>query len=182
MISEDLSPNAATFNTVIAALVEGKSDAESQNDDPLENALSVYKVMKSKHAPRGVAPNRQTYNLLVRAFSADLRPGYAESLLNAMRKDGFVPDVDLYTLTVRSYERCGNPMKALRMMESMREVGYDFYEVKVLNEAFKNGVKILNRVGKGFSSEGNNEGTGQGELDFDEQEAWGRRSALRKLK
>ena len=36
----------------------------------------------------------------------------------------------------------------------MREVGYDFYEIKVLDKAFKNGVKILNRVGKGFSPDG----------------------------
>jgi len=44
-------------------------------------------------------------------------------------------------------------MKALRLMESMREVGYHFYEVKMLDDAFKNGVKILNQVGRGFSSE-----------------------------
>ena len=40
----------------------------------------------------------------------------------------------------------------LRMMKAMREVGCDFYEIKVLEEAFKNGVKILNRMGKGLSS------------------------------
>jgi len=32
--------------------------------------------------------------------------------------------------------------------------GYDFYEIKVLDEAFKNGVKVLNRFGRWFSSEG----------------------------
>jgi hypothetical protein len=71
-----------------------------------------------------------------------------------MREAGFVPDVDLYTMTVRSYERCGNPMKALSLMEYMREMGYDFYEIKVLDEVFKNGVKVLNRIGRGFSSAG----------------------------
>lgn len=153
MISDGLSPNTATFNTVIAALAEGKPDSKIGNNILWEKALAVFKVMKSKHAPSGVAPNRQTYNILVRCLAANLQPGYAESLLIAMRKDGFVPDVDLYTLTVRSYERCGNPMKALRLMESMREVGYHFYEVKMLDDAFKNGVKILNQVGRGFSSE-----------------------------
>lgn len=153
MISDELSPNTATFNTVIAALAEGKPDSKIDNNILWEKALAVFKVMKSKHAPPGVSPNRQTYNILVRCLAANLQPGYAESLLIAMRKDGFVPDVDLYTLTVRSYERCGNPMKALRLMESMREVGYHFYEVKMLDDAFKNGVKILNQVGRGFSSE-----------------------------
>ena len=153
MISDELRPNTATFNTVIAALAEGKPDSKIDNSILWEKALAVFKVMKSKHAPAGVAPNRQTYNILIRCLDANLQPGYAESLLNAMRKDGFVPDVDLYTLTVRSYERCGNPMKALRLMESMREVGYHFYEVKMLDDAFKSGVKILNQVGRGFTSD-----------------------------
>lgn len=156
MISDELSPNTATFNTVVAALAEGKPDSKIDNNVLWEKALAVFKVMKSKHAPPGVTPNRQTYNILVRCLAANLQPGYAESLLNAMRKDGFIPDVDLYTLTVRSYERCGNPMKALRLMESMREVGYHFYEVKMLDDAFKNGVKILNQVGRGFTSEDTN--------------------------
>jgi pentatricopeptide repeat protein len=152
MISDELSPNTATFNTVIAALAEGHPDSKIGSNILWEKALAVFKVMKSKHAPPGVTPNRQTYSVLIRCLDSNLQPGYAESLLNAMRRDGFVPDVDLYTLTVRSYERCGNPMKALRLMESMREVGYHFYEVKMLDDAFKNGVKILNQVGRGFTS------------------------------
>jgi hypothetical protein len=32
------------------------------------------------------------------------------------------------------------------LMESMREVGYDFYENKVFDGVFKRGVKILNSV------------------------------------
>lgn len=150
MIDEKLAPNTATFNTVIAALAEGKGLE-------WEKALAVYRVMRSKHTHPGVMPNRKTYNILIRCLSSNLQPGYAESLLLDMRKDGFIPDVDLYTMTVRSYERCGNPMKALGLMESMREMGYDFYNVKVLDEAFKNGVKILNQMGKGFSTE---EGSG----------------------
>jgi pentatricopeptide repeat protein len=155
MIDEKLAPNTATFNTVIAALAESKGLLDPKNDaSTWEKAVAVYRVMKSKHAPPGVTPNRKTYNILIRCLSSNLQPGYAESLLLDMRKDGFVPDVDLYTMTVRSYERCGNPMKALGLMESMREMGYDFYRVKVLDEAFKNGVKLLNRMGKGFSTEG----------------------------
>ncbi|KAL7532081.1 hypothetical protein ACHAXR_004422 [Thalassiosira sp. AJA248-18] len=176
MISEQLSPNTATFNTVIAALSEGsKPDyAKNTNTDLLwQKALAVYKVMKSKHAPAGVAPNRQTYNILTRCLSANLQPGYAESMLNDMRKAGFVPDVDLYTLTVRSYERCGNPMKALSLMESMREVGYDFYEIKVLDEAFKSGIRILNRVGKiGHST------SEEGGIDYDEDMDYGGRRGV----
>jgi len=170
MIDEKLAPNTATFNTVIAALAESKGFLDPKNDasSTWEKALAVYRVMKSKHAPQGVTPNRKTYNILIRCLSSNLQPGYAESLLLDMRKDGFVPDVDLYTMTVRSYERCGNPMKALGLMESMREMGYDFYRVKVLDEAFKNGVKILNRMGKGFATEGgmgvNTDAEGRGVL------------------
>ena len=175
MMDEKLAPNTATFNTVIAALAENQGNNNNNNNNSrdivdattknnnnnnnsydstllLEKALAVYRVMKSKHAPPGGQPNRKTYNILIRCLSSNLQPGYAESLLIDMRNDGFVPDVDLYTMTVRSYEKCGNPMKALGLMERMREMGYDFYKMKVLDDAFKSGVKILNRMGKGFSS------------------------------
>ena len=176
MISEELSPNTALFNTVISALADGKPDSKTTRSDLLwEKALAVYRVMKSKHAPPDVTPNRQTYNILVRCLSANLQPGYAESVLIDMRKAGYVPDVDLYTMAVRSYEKCGNPMKALGLMESMREVGYDFYEIKVLDEAFKNGVKILNRVGRGFSADGiegdeDSYALGEEMMNFDDDE------------
>ena len=158
MISDNLAPNTATFNTVIAALSEGRAQSSTSDINTsnlmLEKALSVFKVMRSKHAPIGVKPNRITYNVLIKNLASNLQPGYAESLLNAMRKDGLTPDVDLYTVTVRSYEKCGNPRKALSLMESMREVGYDFYENRLFDGAFKSGVKILNRLsGKRKSSE-----------------------------
>ena len=156
MLSENLAPNTATFNTVIAALSESKLQqlpSDNQNNLMLEKALSVFKVMRSKYAPRGVKPNRITYNILSKNLASNLQPVYAESLLYTMRNDGFTPDVDLYTLTVRSYEKCGNPRKALSLMESMREVGYDFYGNKVFDKAFKSGVKILNSVaGRGKST------------------------------
>jgi pentatricopeptide repeat protein len=160
MMSEKLEPNTVTFNTVIAALSEGRlsdSIATSNDNSLLEKALAVYRVMKSKNAPTGVSPNRKTYNILIRSLANNLQPGIAESLLIDMRNAKFVPDVDLYTMTVRSYERCGNPIKALALMEYMREMGYDFYSVKVFDEAFKNGVKVLNRlnrIGRGLTSAG----------------------------
>ncbi|KAL3816130.1 hypothetical protein ACHAXA_011627 [Cyclostephanos tholiformis] len=148
MMSEKLEPNTVTFNTVIAALSEGRLESKTTKDDLLwEKALAVYRVMKSKHTLTNVTPNRKTYNILIRCLSANLQPGLAESLLIDMREAGFVPDVDLYTMTVRSYERCGNPMKALSLMEYMREMGYDFYEIKVLDEVFKNGVKEMIKEG-----------------------------------
>jgi hypothetical protein len=42
-------------------------------------------------------------------------------------------------------------------MEYMREIGYDFYSVKVFDEVFKNGVKVLNRlnrIGRGLTLAG----------------------------
>lgn len=162
MMSEKLEPNTVTFNTVIAALSEGRlSDSIATSNDALLRekalALAVYRVMKSKNAPTGVSPNRKMHNILIRSLANNLHPGIAESLLIDMRNDGFVPDVDLYTMTVRSYERCGNPIKALALMEYMREMGYDFYSVKVFDEAFKNGVKVLNRlnrIGRGLTLAG----------------------------
>jgi pentatricopeptide repeat protein len=154
MISEELSPNTATFNTVIAALSEQRPDSKTSNNNPMwEKALAVYRVMESKHAPLGVAPNRQTYSMLIRSLSANLEPLRAEAMLANMRVAGFVPDVDLYTTTVRSYEKCGSPLKALRVMEAMREVGHDFYGIKVFDEAFKNGVRVLNLVGEVIGDE-----------------------------
>ena len=160
MMSEKLEPNTVTFNTVIAALSEGRlSDSLAKSNNALlwEKALAVYRVMKSKNAPKGVSPNRKTYNILIRCLANNLQPGIAESLLIDMRNAGFVPDVDLYTMTVRSYEQCGNPIKALALMEYMREIGYDFYSVKVFDEVFKNGVKVLNRlnrIGRGLTLAG----------------------------
>ena len=172
MISEKLAPNTATFNTVIAALSDGKFDSKTTMNGLLwEKSLAVYKIMKSKHAPPGVAPNRQTYNIMIRCLSSNLQPGYAQSVINDMRKDGFVPDVDLYTVTVRAYERCGNPIKAIGLMESMREDGYDFYEIKLLDQAFKSGVRILNKVGQGLSaSDYNSSDYGQGASSFSTDE------------
>ncbi|KAL7549434.1 hypothetical protein ACHAWF_012701 [Thalassiosira exigua] len=180
MIAEDLRPNAATFNTVLAALAEGGggggggrgsstsrgggggggggASSRSERGRLWERALAVYRFMRSSRSSPDVVPNRQTYAILVRCLASNLEPGRAEAVLVEMREAGFVPDVDLYTATVRSYERCGNPLRALGLMESMREVGYDFYGVRVLDEAFKSGVKMLNRVGKNLYSEPGSEG------------------------
>ena len=148
MLREQLAPNVATFNTVIVALT-----ADGRNKADMEKAMLVFKLMKSKYAPHKARPNRQTYNLLIRAFAANQMPQYAEAFLVKMRDDGFVPDVDLYTATVTSYERTSQPLKALRLMESMQEDGYDFYEIKVLDEAFKKAVKLVNAVAGSRRSE-----------------------------
>jgi hypothetical protein len=107
IISEKLEPNTVTYNTVIAARSEGRPESKTAKDDSTwEKALAVYRVMKSKHAPTGVSPNRKMYNMRVRCLLANLQPGIAESLLINMRKAGFIPDVDLYTMTVWSSGAC----------------------------------------------------------------------------
>ena len=142
MMREGLSPNTATFNTVIMAQFEGKAD--------LASAAEVFKLMRSDRAPKA-KPNRQTYSILVRGFSANLRPNDAEIILRAMQADGFTPDVDLFTGLVSAYERTGQPVRALHLMESMEEYGYDFYEVKMLNDAFKKAVKFASVVERGLA-------------------------------
>ena len=146
MMREELSPNVATFNTVIVAQTEGRE---------LQKAILVYRLMKSKYSK--ARPNRQTYNLLIRAFAMYQEPVTAEALLREMQANGFVPDVDLYTATVTAYEKTRQPLQALRLMESMEEDGYDFYEILVLNAAFKKAVKLANVVGRGWSSKENEE-------------------------
>ena len=179
MIGEGLSPNTATFNTAVAALAEacgteggrgGAGTADSGGSAPYwEKALAVYRVMTSRLAPPDVSPNRQTYNILVRCLSSNLQPALAESVLAAMRKSGLVPDVDLYTLTVRSYERCGSPIKALALMDSMREDGYDFYGNRLFDEAFKSGVRVLSQVGKSLHVADEEEEDEPGFLDGGEE-------------
>lgn len=146
MMKEELSPNVATFNTVMIAQTEGKTRAD------IERAILVYKLMKSKYATDASRPNRQTYNIIVNFFASMMQPVTAEAFLAKMREDGFVPDVNLYTATVAAYERTGQPLRALKLMESMQDDGYDFYSVSVLNEAFKKAVKLANKVGQTFTS------------------------------
>ena len=64
-----------------------------------------------------------------------------------MHKDGFKPEVDLYTETVSCFEKTRQPLRAVRLMESMQAYGYDFYEIRVLNTAFTNALKLVNVVG-----------------------------------
>jgi pentatricopeptide repeat protein len=94
-------------------------------------------------------PNRETYGIVIRAMAAARRPRDAEFLLKEMRQlHNMMPDVDLYTATVASYERSGQPLRALRLLEEMRAEGYDFYEASVLNAAFKSAIKVANAVGQ----------------------------------
>jgi pentatricopeptide repeat protein len=149
MIRDEKKPNVAVFNTVLMAQTDG-----SPSEQDLENALLTYKILRQyKHA----TPNRQTYNIIIRSLAAQRQPRQAEKLLNDMQEDGLVPDVDLFTATVSAYERMGQPLKALSLMESMRAKGYDFYESAVLNTAFKKAVKLVNAVGRGLVSSDDSE-------------------------
>lgn len=165
MIKEGLSPNTATFNTAIMAQFEGKPD--------LQAAVAIYKLMQPKISPRA-QPNRQTFNIFVRGLADNARPNEAEMFLRKMQLVGFVPDVDLFTALVSSYERSGQPGKALQLMESMERDGYSFYEVKVLDDAFKKAVKFASAVERGLRpSKGKKQGDsmeGDGGLLFELRE------------
>mmetsp|Transcript_18106 Transcript_18106/g.22164 ORF Transcript_18106/g.22164 Transcript_18106/m.22164 type:complete len:818 (+) Transcript_18106:56-2509(+) len=137
MLKDGLSPNAATFNTVLYGLVE---------EDYIDKALTAYTLMETLLAP--IQPSWKTLSILVRAFADDGRPEDAEIFLNKMRVFQYVPDVDLYTVTVTAYERQKQPRKALRLMEQMRDDGYDYYDIPILNTIMTNAVKIVNEVGR----------------------------------
>lgn len=144
LIEDGLSPNTATFNTVIMGLVEAEN---------MTKASAVFKLLKSEHSKKA-KPNRQTYSILIKGMAANSQPKNAEYYLKRMREDGMKPDVDLLTAIVSSYERAREPIKALKMMESMREEGFDFYGNKIFDVAFKQGVKVIhNVVGNGFGGE-----------------------------
>lgn len=138
MLELDLNPNAATFNTVLMAQIESKS---------VERSCSLIQLMASQRNANS-RPTRQTYNILINFLAVKGEPSKAEHYLNLMRKDGFKPDVDLFTVIVSAYERKRDPISALNLMESMRADGYDFYEMKLLDAAFKQGVKVINNVVK----------------------------------
>ena len=156
-----LTPNTATFNTALMALVE----AGSKDEKYFDKAISLFKLMISKKLITVMSkdkkdnannddefpivkhrPNRQTYNIMVRALASNMRPHDAHAFLIKMRQEGFTPDVDLYTTTITAFERCGKPRMALDLMQNMEEDGYNFYEVKVLDDIFKKAVKLVNGV------------------------------------
>lgn len=141
MIRQKLQPNVVVFNTVLVAQAEGRTEHD------IQRAILVYKILNSKHYT-AASPNRQTYNILIRTFASNRKPREAEVFLRQMQRDGLAPDVDLYTATVSAYERTGQPLRALRLLESMREDGYDFYESAILNAAFKRAVALANVVGR----------------------------------
>ena len=147
MVRDKLNPNVATFNTVLITQTESRVTN-------LENLLAAYKLMSVSEKSK---PNRQTYGILVRAFCSNQQPQAAEAFIHRMRENSIKPDVDLYTLTVTAYEKARQPMKALRLMESLERDGYDFYSVKVLNNAFKNAVKLVNVVGKSLADNESND-------------------------
>ena len=148
MIKDGLEPNVVSFNTVLRAQLEVKHLSSKDFD----RAFLVFKMLNSK-TYEAASPSRQTYSMLVRALTNHDRPQEAEVFLKLMRQSDIAPDVDLYTATVSSYERNSQPLKALQLMESMREDGYDFYESSVLNAAFKRLVKLANVVGQTWKSE-----------------------------
>jgi hypothetical protein len=53
-------------------------------------------------------------------------------------------------------------------MESMRKVGYDFYEIKVFDDVFKNGLKILNRMAEKNKDNESTLLSANDEIQFDE--------------
>ena len=135
MLKDDLRPNVATFNTILIALTEGGQ---------LIRALKVMKMMKENSSY--VNPNRTTYSIIINALVANKRPEDAETILDIMYRRGLKPDVDLFTATVTAYEKNNQPGRALRLMEKMSEIGYNFYEIKVLDNIFKRVVKLVNTL------------------------------------
>ena len=155
MLREGLNPNTATVNTVLVSLADVKATTQR-----VQQVMEVFRLLRSNEL--NAEPSRQTYTIMIRYLAIQCRsPKFAHGLLTQMRREyGWVPDVDLYTATVASYEKKGQPLEALRLMEAMRQDGYDFYSVPVLNEVFKRAVRLANAVGRGWSEE-----QGESELD-----------------
>ncbi len=138
-----LRPNVATYNTVLLAQTEAGTKTSTAR------ALSVFRSLYNSPYTQ---PNRQSYQIIIRALALDRRPLEALTLLQQMQQAGFRPDVDLYTCTVAAFEKTGQPAQALKLMEAMRADGYDFYSNGVLDAAFKQGVQIVSSVQRGLET------------------------------
>jgi len=153
MLDDKLRPNTATFNTVLTAQAEALMRCRDRGDDNAQSSVLLKRLVETfrlLHQCDHAAPNRQSFTVLIRVLADQRQAPQAEAFLTHMRRSGFVPEVDLYTATVTSYERLGYPLRALSLMESMSADGYDFYDIPVLNTAFKRLVKVVNVVGKGL--------------------------------
>jgi pentatricopeptide repeat protein len=121
MLTTGLKPNAATFHTIMSTLIE-------RNE--VDKALEILKIMGS---PRFSVqpPTTKSFGILIHGLAETKRPDEAATLLEEMYRLNLRPEVQSYTAIVRSYEKAGRPLKAIEVMENMRENGYDFYDVKV---------------------------------------------------
>lgn len=138
-----LHPNVATFNTVLLAQTEANTKTS------MTRALSVFRTLYNDSYAQ---PNRQSYQIMIRALAQARRPIEALTLLQQMQQAGFRPDVDLYTCTITAFEKTGQPAQALKLMDAMRADGYDFYSNGVLDAAFKQGVQLVSSVQRGLET------------------------------
>ena len=90
MLDEELSPNTATFNTVLMSQTEVKD---------IKNAIEIYDLMEPSQYGN---PNRQTYNLFIRYLAMISEPSKAGE---QMKENGMKPDVNLFTVTVTAFEK-----------------------------------------------------------------------------
>jgi pentatricopeptide repeat protein len=121
MLTTGLKPNAATFHTIMSTLIE-------RNE--IDKALEILKIMGSPRFSLQ-SPTTKSYRILIHGLAERKRPDEALALLEEMYRLNLRPEVQSYTAIVRSYERIGRPLKAIEVMESMRENGYEFYDVEV---------------------------------------------------
>ena len=153
MISSNLKPNIVTFNTVLLSLLESNNKKQKQPKGYLLNkALELYKTYLAHDKNKSkLKPNIQTYQILIRALSNAQRPKEAENILrNMIASSTDKPDVNLYTSIITAYEKLNQPKNSLRLLEEMREIGYDFYDSKLLNELFKRMVRLVHWGASGF--------------------------------
>jgi len=137
MVNEGLSPNIATYNTVLLALIEACH---------VRQVIRVFEYMESSKC--NVDPNVQTFSSVIYFLALKKKPLEADNLIQHMRMRGLIPGIELYTVTVTAFEKMGMPMRALRLMDDMREDGHAFYDIKVIDGAVKGAVKLANRVGR----------------------------------
>jgi len=140
MVKEGLSPNIVTYNTVILALIKAC------------HIRQVVRVFEYMDCPKcNVDPNAQTFNSVIYFLALQRMPKEADAFIQRMRVRGLTPQIELFTITVTAFEKAGMPMRALRLMDDMREDGHDFYDIKVIDGAVKGAVQLANKVGRGLA-------------------------------
>ena len=143
LIYEGFKPNQRTFSSLMTGC-QRMSDADCVG--------KIFRLMAECDPP--VRPNKIIYGQGISTYTRSGRPKEAEVLLEHLLKseeEGEVTQqmkINYYQMVVTAYERKKEYRRAIALLDNMRERGIEFYDVGVINSAFKRIIKLLGAVTK----------------------------------